>query len=92
MKFIILVALCCLVFAINAATLPLKQDELNTRIQIRERRSPLLLTALGAAGLVGAGIVGAGVAGLAGAGLVGAGLGAKAGFAAGYIRQHRIIF
>lgn len=83
MKFLILVALCYLVFVINAATVPLTVDELNTRLIIRQKRSPFILTALGAAGLVGAGLVGAGVVGLAGAGLVGAGLGAKAGFAAG---------
>ncbi|XP_044256150.1 uncharacterized protein LOC123006060 [Tribolium madens] len=83
MKLLVLVALCYLVFVINAATVPLSEDELNTRLVIRQRRSPFILTALGAAGLVGAGLVGAGVVGLAGAGLVGAGLGAKAGFAAG---------
>ena len=83
MNFLILASLCCFVLVINAATVPLTEEEINNPALIRQRRSPLLLTALGAAGLVGAGIVGAGLAGLAGAGLVGAGLGAKAGFAAG---------
>ncbi|RZC41570.1 hypothetical protein BDFB_000162 [Asbolus verrucosus] len=94
MKLIILFALCCFVFVVHAATVPISRNELNSQLVPvhRQKRAPLILTAIGAglvgagilgAGIVKAGVVGLGVAGLAGAGLVGAGLGAKAGLAAG---------